>query len=84
MSRKKKCKLCSVKRKTWEGKKFFGVSCKYKFIPMVILKEHKSEITEEEYEELIYLTQKYHPRLKPNLKDISNIDDHWFVYLTRK
>jgi hypothetical protein len=79
----KKCKLCKVKRTIWDSEKFFGINCRKHFVPIIVLKEHKDEITENEKQELKNLIKQYHPNLFPIIEDECPTD-HYNVHLTKK
>lgn len=80
---KNTCKLCKVKKKSWEEGIFFGVNCKKHFVPLIVLKEHKKKITEAEYKSLESLVKKEFPQYKLNNK-LSDSEDHWHVHLKRR
>ena len=74
------CPLCSVRKPHWETEKFFGIRCKYKFAPMIVLKEHKDKVTDEEMEELKKVVKQFHPKARLN-KNLDHVNDHWCIYL---
>ncbi len=78
-----KCKLCSVKKKNWEGEKFFGINCKKHFVPMIVIKEHKKKISETEYKIIEEIVKARYPSFKLNSK-LSDSEDHWHIHLKRK
>lgn len=80
----KKCKLCKVKRKTWENENFFGVNCRKHFVPMIVLQEHKDKITKDEIQELKQLIKQYHPNLFPNIESECLKEGHYNVHLNKK
>lgn len=85
MGRKKeKCGLCSVKQKSrqWDDDNFFGLICKEKLIPMIVLKEHKNELSEEELEDLEEMAKKHYPQLKIN-PSLKHVNGHYCIYLRR-
>ena len=47
-NRNNKCKLCHVKRKKWETERFFGINCRICGAPMIVIKEHKINISKDE------------------------------------
>jgi len=83
VSRKKKCKLCKVKKKAWEEERFFGINCRKHFVPLIVLKEHRDKLTKNEYEELLYLIDKYHPGHIIN-KTLSDSEEHCHIHLLKK
>ncbi len=83
MGKKTKCKLCSIKRPHWEEGSFIGVKCRRHFVPIIILKDHKSKLSKLEHEELNGILSRRFSRWFPN-KSLSASDEHWNLYLTRK
>ena len=83
MAKRKKCKLCKVKRKEWEERNFFGVKCNKHFVPLIVLCEHRSEINKVEEEVLKNLIKKYYPGWFID-DTISDSDEHWHIHLSRK
>lgn len=80
---KNKCKLCKVKRKDWVQGSFFGINCRQHFVPMVVIKEHKSNITSKEKEELQIIIKQRYPKLFPHIEQ-ECLTDHFAVHLTKK
>ncbi len=78
-----KCKLCKVKRTLWETKNFFGIRCKLHFVPMIILKEHRIEITEDEKIELSEICKEKYSKMHLDNSFIDS-DDHWHIHLSKK
>lgn len=83
MSKRKKCKLCKVKRRVWEEENFFGVECNKHFVPLVVLEEHRNKLTVNEKETLTRLIKKHYPGWYSDTT-ILDSDVHWHVHLTRK
>lgn len=79
-----KCKLCkSVKCPSWETKNFFSVKCNKHFVPMIVLKDHKKYLSEEEKIELKSLLIEKHPTLFLD-DSISDSNEHWHIHLGKK
>jgi len=83
MSRKSKCKLCKIKRPHWEEGSFFGVRCKNKHVPIIMLKEHKKNLNKSEQEELKSLLNTKFDGWFPN-KSLNASTEHCNLYLTKK
>ena len=81
--RKKSCKLCKVKRKKWEEKNFFGIDCNKHFVPMIVLKDHRTDITMAEKKELKEILKIRYPKLFPNY-NLNCSDEHWHLHLGKK
>lgn len=81
--KRRKCKLCSVKRKKWETDNFFGIECNRHFVPMIVLKEHRTELTDGEKLLVKSLIQLHYPRWYPDGSK-SDSDEHWHIHLSRK
>jgi hypothetical protein len=79
------CDLCHVKNKAWTHGKFFGIaSCKNHFgQPLIVLAEHKAELTEEEKEELLYVEQKYLKNYRKREKEEQDEKQHWHQHYFR-
>lgn len=78
-----KCKMCKIKRKIWETDNFFGVKCNKHFVPMIILKEHKTKLTNVEKVELSNIIKDKYQNLFID-STISCSDDHWHIHLSKK
>jgi len=78
-----KCKMCKVKTKLWESENFFGVKCNKHFVPIIILKEHRLEITNKEVIELLKICDEKYPRLYFD-NTITDSDEHWHIHLSKK
>ena len=78
--RRNKCGLCHVKRKLWEDDLFFGINCKKHFTLMIVLKEHKKELTEQEDKILKELLKERYPNRKVNTK-LKDTEDHFHIHL---
>lgn len=81
--RTKKCSLCKVKNKYWENGLFFEINCKHHFIPMLVLKQHKGNLTEEEKMVLMEIIDTRHPGKFPN-GSMSHSNEHWHTHITKK
>jgi hypothetical protein len=77
------CKLCKVKKKSWEEGIFFGVNCKKHFVPLIVLKEHRKKITEDEYKIVETLVAKDFSTYRLNNK-LNDSEDHWHIHLKRR
>jgi hypothetical protein len=78
-----KCKMCKIKRPLWESKSFLGVKCNKHFVPLIILKEHRIELTEDEKIELENVREEKYPKLFLDVT-ISDSDEHWHIHLLKK
>jgi len=78
-----KCKLCKVKRKLWETKDFFGVKCNKHFVPLIVLKEHRSILTVNEKKAVLEIIKNKYSRLYFD-NTITDSDDHWHIHLSKK
>lgn len=78
-----KCKMCKVKRKLWETENFFGVKCNKHFQPIIILKHHRNDISEEEKKEVLKIISDKYDGLFIDTS-ISDSDDHWHIHLSKK
>jgi len=83
MAKRKVCKLCKVKRRLWEEDNFFGINCRKHFVPLIVLKEHRSELTKYEKEKVKSLITKHYPGWFPD-NSIHTIENHWHLHLTKK
>ena len=81
--KRKKCKLCKVKRKLWETENFFCVRCKKHFVPLIVLKNHRNTITQKETDELYKICNEKYPKLFLD-DSIIDSDDHWHIHLSKK
>lgn len=77
------CKMCKIKRPEWISESFLGVKCNKHFVPLIILKEHRNEITESEKNELSKLCKEKYPKLFLD-DSISDSDSHWHIHLGKK
>ena len=77
------CKMCKVKRTLWETEKFFGVKCNKHFVPVIILKEHRTEISSEEKLEVLEICKEKYPKLYFD-NTINDSEDHWHIHLSKK
>jgi len=75
--------MCKVKTKIWETENFFGVKCNKHFVPLIILKNHRIEITSKEIIELLKIIDEKYPRLYLD-NTISDSDTHWHIHLSKK
>ena len=75
------CELCHVKNKAWSEGRFFGIaSCKNPGCggkPLIVLKEHRAELSEDEKEEMEQLAQKYWPGYRARDKGMRSILSHY-------
>jgi len=78
-----KCKLCSIKRIIWESDNFYGIKCKNHFVPMIVLKDHRFEITDIEKIEVLEICKLKYPNLYLD-NTISDSDIHWHIHLSKK
>jgi hypothetical protein len=78
-----KCKMCKIKRPLWKSESFLGVKCNKHFVPLIILKEHRLELTEKEKIELINICEEKYPKLFLD-DSISDSDEHWHIHLAKK
>ncbi len=78
-----KCKMCKVKKKLWESENFFGVKCNRHFVPIIILKEHRLDITNKEVSEILKICDERYPRLYLD-NTITDSDVHWHIHLSKK
>lgn len=78
-----KCKLCKVKRKLWETEDFFGVKCNKHFVPLIVLKEHRSVLTTNEKKIVLKIIKEKYPKLYID-NSISDSEDHWHIHLSKK
>lgn len=78
-----KCKMCKIKRPLWETRNFLGVKCRSHFVPLIILKEHLTELSEEQEIELDNIIKERYPKLHRD-PSISDSDTHWHLHLCKK
>ena len=77
------CSLCNVKNKEWESDKFFGLICRTCNVPMIVLKEHKASLTDEEAQEFKKLIKIYYPDRKPRNVGMRSLPNHWHEHLIK-
>lgn len=77
------CKLCKVKRVLWETNNFFGVRCIKHFVPLIVLKDHRKEITETEKEEVLGICKSKYPKLFFD-NTVIDSNEHWHIHLCKK
>jgi len=75
--------MCKIKRPEWESKSFLGVKCNKHFVPLIILKEHRNEITYSEKEELTGILKEKYPKLFLD-DSVSDSNSHWHIHLGKK
>jgi len=80
MRRTPKCKLCKVKSKAIQTDTFFIVNCKKHFVPIVILNEHKKDISQELKKQIEKEVKEIYPHCSFNYK-LNDSDEHWHVHL---
>lgn len=78
------CCLCRITDFDWEEGNFLGAICRTCCVPMIILKEHKSELNQEEVEEKKRLISKYYPDLEERGIGMRDIKDHWHEHLVNE
>ena len=78
--RSPKCKLCSVKNKSMDSELFFIVNCKKHFKPIVILKEHVKEISQDLQNKIETELKNRFPRCRFDYS-IKDSDEHWHIHL---
>ena len=81
--RSKKCQLCSVKRKMWENENFYIIECKHHYVPMIVLTEHRAQLTADEIIEVEKIRQERFPELRARKKGMTSIRDHWHEHFIK-
>ena len=73
------CDLCHVKNKAWIQGNFFGIaSCRnHPRQPLIVLTEHRAELTEKEKKEMEELAQEKWPGYKPRRKGMGSLPEHF-------
>lgn len=73
------CTLCNVLQedKKWEEDGFFGLICCKCNVPMIVLREHRAELSGEEQETFKRLWARYYPDLMPRGIGMPSEPGHW-------
>ena len=82
---KKKCRLCDAYPADKDLGLFYLVEqCDNCKIPIVVLKEHRKDLNEEESFEFKRLLEEEFPNYKPRGIGMRTIPDHWHEHLVKK
>lgn len=74
------CDLCEAFH-VWKMGSFFGLICKTCKVPMIVLIEHKSELTEKEREEVKRIVDELYPDKKLRGIRMRSNPDHWHEHV---
>lgn len=76
------CQLCQVgeHEKQWDEGRFYGLICKTCRVPMIVLKEHKAKLSDEERAEMIEIVKRRYSdkKLRGYMRSII---EHWHDHL---
>lgn len=82
---KRKCRLCDVNPAEKDLGLFYLIEkCDTCKIPIIVLKEHRKDLNEEESAEFKRLLEKEFPEYKSRGIGMRTIPDHWHEHLKRK
>lgn len=74
------CDLCDAYPKQAFGN-FFLIICRSCGVPMLVLRDHRSEITKEEFAQFVRLLSCKFPGYTPRGIGTRSIPDHWHEHL---
>ena len=75
------CRLCTEEDPDWREGSFFGVTCDTCHVPMVVLDEHRAELTWREQLEFGALRKRRFPDHHPRDRGMRSIRDHWHWHM---
>jgi len=75
------CSLCKAYPGEKDLGKYYILTCNTCRVPMIVLKEHRASITEEEWQEADEMRKKLYPNKKFRKQGMRKILFHWHWHL---